>query len=73
MAAKSLRVAYDEESDVLYLSFGKPRKAISRELQPGVLTRLDLRSRMTMGLTIIDFRKRFAAKPEDAIPVPLVA
>lgn len=64
MARKKLSFSYDKKADVLYLSVGKPRKSISREVEDGILLRFDPKSKEVTGLTIMDFESRFQkAKP----------
>lgn len=50
-----LKFDYDDENDVLYAYINKPRKAISKELDSGVVIRLDPISKKMVGFTIIDF------------------
>jgi hypothetical protein len=38
---KKISIAYDKKADVLYMSFGKPAKAVSEEVQQGVFARYD--------------------------------
>ena len=66
--AKGLTVYYDEHADVLYLSRGEPKAAISDEIDEGILLRRDPRTRAVVGLTIIDFRTAFLKHPK---PLPL--
>ena len=66
--AKGLTVYYDEHADVLYLSRGEPKAAISDEIDEGILLRRDPRTRAVVGLTIIDFRTTFLKHPK---PLPL--
>ena len=66
--AKGLTVFYDEHADVLYLSHGEPRPAISDEVSDGILLRRDPRTQAVVGLTIIDFRTSFLKHPK---PLPL--
>jgi len=48
---------YDEEADVLYISFGKPREAKdSVEVEDGVVYRLA--DNEVVGITITDFKAR---------------
>ena len=49
---------YDEEADVLYLSFGKPRKAIGVDIGDGVVVRYDERKKEVVGLTVLGMRAR---------------
>lgn len=55
---KLMRVGYDREADVLYLSVGSPRPAISRELGDDVLLRLDAETGQVVGLTILNLSTR---------------
>jgi len=48
---------YDEEADVLYVSFGEPREAKdSVEVEDGVVYRIA--DNEVVGITIIDFKAR---------------
>jgi uncharacterized protein YuzE len=49
---------YDEEADVLYLSIGKPRKAVGVDIGQGVVVRYDEKRREVVGLTILGVRAR---------------
>ena len=43
---------YDEEVDVLYISFGKPKEALTMDVDSGILVRYDKESRKMVGFTI---------------------
>ena len=58
----AMRISYDKEADVLYVSLGKPKQAICETLDNGVVVRYDKKSDRVIGFTIIDFEKRFSAK-----------
>ena len=73
MAREKISISYDERADVLYLSVGKPKKAISREIQDGVLIRVDPKTEKVVGLTIIDFTARFKTARPRSIPINLEA
>jgi len=48
---------YDEEADVLYISFGKPREAKdSVEVEDGIIYRIA--DNEVVGITIADFKTR---------------
>lgn len=47
---------YDEEADVLYLSFEKPRPSIGVDMGEGVILRYDEEKGEITGLTIIGIR-----------------
>jgi uncharacterized protein YuzE len=49
---------YDEEADVLYLSFGAPRPAVGIDIGEGAIVRYDEVRREVVGLTVIGLRGR---------------
>ena len=49
---------YDEEADVLYLSFGKPLKAVGVDIGDGVVVRYDEKKKEVVGLTVLGMRAR---------------
>lgn len=51
-----VQIDYDKKSDVLYISFGLPRKAIGIELSEGYILRIDPYTDTPVGITIIDFK-----------------
>ena len=53
-----MQLAYDREADVLYLSVGEPRPAISREIGDNVLLRVDSDSGAVVGLTVLNLSTR---------------
>lgn len=53
-----MQIAYDQEADVLYLSVGEPRRAITREAGDDVLLRVDPASGDIVGLTILNLSTR---------------
>ena len=71
--AQELKFKYDRDADVLYCSFGEPRPALSVEVSHGVVVRHDPETEEVVGFTVVDFFKRFAERPEEAVPVPLGA
>jgi uncharacterized protein YuzE len=54
----SLTWDYDQEGDVLYISVGDPRPAVTIDLGEGVLARYDEAARTVAGLTVLGFRAR---------------
>jgi uncharacterized protein YuzE len=54
-----LWVSYDDASDVLYLSLGEPRAALTEEDNEGVLIRKDRESGQTVGVTILSYGQHF--------------
>ncbi len=53
--AEALRFAYDKTADVLDISVGRPKRAISREVQDDVFVRLDPKTHKVIGFSIINF------------------
>jgi uncharacterized protein YuzE len=53
-----LEIAYDDFSDVLYISFGKPEAAISVEISESELVRVNPFTDEIVGVTVLDFRER---------------
>lgn len=49
---------YDEEADVLYLSIGEPRPAVSVDVGEGIVLRYDEARKELVGLTLIGLRAR---------------
>ena len=54
-----MNIDYDSAEDVLYVSFGKPKSAICVEVNTGDLVRVDAYTDKIVGVTIIDFKKRY--------------
>lgn len=73
MARKKMSFSYDKKADVLYLSVGKPKKSLSREIEDGVVLRFDPKSKEVSGLTILDFEARFQKPSFRSIDVNLEA
>ncbi len=51
-------ISYDSEADVLYVSFGKPRRAEGIDIGDGTILRIDPETQEVVGITLLDFRKR---------------
>jgi len=57
ISLEKIDLDYDEEADVLYMSFGKPREAKdSVEVEDGVIYRIS--DNEIVGITITDFKAR---------------
>lgn len=68
--AQRLRFFFDREADILYLSVGKPRSAISKEVGDDILVRVDPKTHRVVGCTILNLTKRFGKMQEaEALPV----
>ncbi|HLC32967.1 MAG TPA: DUF2283 domain-containing protein [Candidatus Nanoarchaeia archaeon] len=57
-----MRVYYDEESDFLEISVGKPTKCYADEVKPGIFLRKDEKTHEIKSIGILSFKKRSAAK-----------
>lgn len=57
-AADALRWKYDEEADVLYISIGEPRPAVTVDLGVGVLARYNEAKKELVGITLVGMRAR---------------
>jgi uncharacterized protein YuzE len=53
---------FDEEGDVLDITFGKPRKAVAKELKNDIAVRVDPKTGEIVGIVILNFMKRFKLK-----------
>ena len=63
---KTIMFFYDKDNDIMDISFGKPKVAISEEADDDIVVRIDPKSREILGFTIINIAnvllKRFATK-----------
>ena len=65
---------FDKEGDVLDISIGKPKKAVSKEVGEDVIVRMSPKNKEVVGFTILNFTKRFEnLKKADKIDLPLKA
>jgi len=71
MEKNLMRLSYDKESDVLYITFGIPRFGIDEETGDGIFVRRDETSREIIGVTVMDFERRFSEKTEEFLHVPM--
>ena len=62
MENKELDIDYDELSDVLYISFGKPKPAFGTKVGDGQIIRTDQDTGEVCGITIFDFKKIYMDK-----------
>ena len=58
---KVTQLFYDAEGDVLYLSIGEPRPAISQEVGDDVLLRIDPNTGEIVGMTVLNLSSRFGS------------
>jgi uncharacterized protein YuzE len=55
---EALSWEYDEDADVLYISVGEPRAALTVDLGESVLARYDEKEKEVVGITIMNVRRR---------------
>ena len=64
---------FDKEGDVLDISIGKPKAAISKEIGDDIILRVDPETREVIGFTILNFEKRFeGSKKPEQISLPII-
>ena len=56
---KEIKMAYDDEGDILDISIGDPEKAISKEVEEDLFLRVNPVSGEVVGFSILNFRKWF--------------
>ena len=64
-----LSVSYDKDADVLYITEGKPRKAVGEMMDNGVIVRRDPKTKEVVGFTIVDFTETFKSAKPQRIPL----
>jgi uncharacterized protein YuzE len=69
---EKMNLFYDKKGDVLYISIGSPRKAVSQEMDDDILLRVDTETREVVGLTVLNFAERFS-DIDHPQPVPVSA
>ena len=67
---EGLRFSFDKEADVLDISIGKPKKAISREIEDDFFVRVDPKTDKVVGFSILNFEKWFKTdKDKKVVPI----
>ncbi len=69
--AQALILDYDDEEDILYVSFKMSREAVCIEQENGVLIRVQPETGEIVGYTIIDFLGKFSSPARQPIRVEL--
>lgn len=63
---------FDQKNDILDISIGKPKAAVSKEVGDDVVVRLNPKTNKVMGFTILNFTKRFKkVKTAEKIRTPI--
>lgn len=71
MAPKMI-FSYDKDGDLLDISVGKPKKAISTEVMDDFFVRKDVKTGKIIGFSILNFEKWFKGNKSEKI-IPLTA
>jgi len=66
---KKITISYDKEADVVYLSFGEETNAVGEEIKDGIFARYKPDTKELVGITIINFSKKFDVEPTE-VEVP---
>lgn len=69
---KELMFFYDKEGDILDISIGKPKKALTEELTEDVFIRINPKKNQVVGFMIMNFTKSFIRELESS-KKPIVA
>ncbi len=67
-----LRMFFDKEGDVLDISIGDPREAISKEVGDDILIRVAPKTNEVLGITILNFEKRFEQTKTEIFPITAI-
>ena len=66
---KKLMFSFDKEGDILDISIGHPKKAISREIKDDFFVRLDPKTKRVVGFSILNFEKWFKDESEKVVSI----
>jgi uncharacterized protein YuzE len=66
-----MQLFYDADSDVLYLSIGDPRPAVSEEIDDDVLLRLDPETGEIVGLTVLSLARFTSLTASRLLPLEI--
>ena len=65
---RATRITYDPDGDILYVTFGQPAASTGYQLSDQILLRIDPKTQLATGLTILNYSHHAAASQE--IPIP---
>ena len=68
---KALNFAYDKEGDILDISLGQPKGAISEEISEDFFVRLEPKTKQILGFMILNFERKFGRSHKAEI-LPIV-
>ena len=61
---RPVRITYDPEGDILYITFGQPTASTGYELSDQLLLRVDLGTKKATGLTVFNYSHHSSAGQE---------
>lgn len=70
---QKLKISYDKEADVLYVSLGHPEYTKYVEVGEDLILRLDPETEEVVGFTIIGFAAHFSPQSPLPLEIPLSA
>jgi uncharacterized protein YuzE len=65
---RPVRITYDPEGDILYITFGQPTASTGYQLSDQLLLRVDPGTQKATGLTIFNYSHHTAAAREITLP-----
>ena len=65
---RATRITYDPDGDILYVTFGPPVTSTGYQLSDQILLRVDPKTQLASGLTILNYSHHASASRE--IPLP---
>ncbi len=65
---KATRITYDPEGDILYVTFGQPAASTGYQLSDQILLRVDPKTQLASGLTILNYSNHASASREILLP-----
>jgi len=68
-----LTISYDEDADVLYVAFREPHEGVDEEMEDGVYLRSLEDGGAVVGLTVVDFVRRFGRQRTLDLPLDVLA
>jgi uncharacterized protein YuzE len=68
-----IKFYFDQKGDILEISVGKPKKAISEELGDDIIAHKDIKTKKLIGFTILNFTKRFKKMKSEELTTPITA
>ncbi len=69
---KELTFSFDKEGDILDISLGSPKKAISKEVKDDFFVRIDPKTKKVVGFSILNFERWFKDEA-DKRSIPITA